>query len=125
MPPAGSVGILLAGCLALYICQLASRRPMLDMSLFAKPEIRAGVLMGLVVMGALAGIELTLAQELQFVLEKTPLEAGMFMLPLMWPGSRSCRRGTGRGCNSGSDRRLPARAFSPERGVLRFLIRYS
>ena len=39
--------------------------------------------MAIVVMGALAGVELMLAQELQFVLGRTPLEAGIFMLPLM------------------------------------------
>ncbi len=63
--------------------QLRSARPMLDLGLFAVPAIGAGVAMAFVVMGALAGVELTLAQELQFVLGLTPLEAGLFMLPLM------------------------------------------
>lgn len=63
--------------------QRRSPRPMLDISLFAKPAITTGVIMALVVMGALAGVELTLAQELQFVIGHTPLEAGLFMLPLM------------------------------------------
>lgn len=56
---------------------------MLDMSLFSKPAIRMGVVMALVVMGSLAGVELLLAQELQFVTGRSPLEAGLFMLPLM------------------------------------------
>ncbi|WP_426110977.1 MFS transporter [Pseudomonas sp. DSP3-2-2] len=63
--------------------QLRAPDPMLDLSLFAIPAISAGVTMAIVVMGALAGVELMLAQELQFVLGRTPLEAGIFMLPLM------------------------------------------
>ncbi|WP_308812326.1 MFS transporter [Pseudomonas viridiflava] len=63
--------------------QLHSPAPMLDLSLFRIPAIGAGVGMALVVMGALAGVELMLAQELQFVLGQTPLQAGVFMLPLM------------------------------------------
>lgn len=63
--------------------QLRSTHAMLDMSLFSKPAIRMGVVMALVVMGSLAGVELLLAQELQFVTGRSPLEAGLFMLPLM------------------------------------------
>ncbi len=39
--------------------------------------------MAMVAAGALAGVELTLAQELQYVLDKTPLQAGLFMVPIM------------------------------------------
>ncbi|SIQ42089.1 MFS transporter, DHA2 family, multidrug resistance protein [Rhizobium sp. RU35A] len=63
--------------------QLRSRQPMLDLSLFARPAILAGMIMALVATGALAGVELTLAQELQYVLGKTPIEAGLFMIPIM------------------------------------------
>ncbi|KKB08329.1 MFS transporter [Devosia chinhatensis] len=63
--------------------QLASASPMLDMSLFNRPAIRVGVLMALIVTGALAGAELTIAQELQFVVGRSPLEAGLFMMPLV------------------------------------------
>ena len=63
--------------------QLAAAEPMLDLSLFARPAILAGIVMAVVASGALAGVELTLAQELQFVLDKTPLQAGLFMLPIM------------------------------------------
>lgn len=63
--------------------QLHSPSPMFDISLFSRPAINAGVVMALVTMGSLAGVELMLAQELQFVLGRTPLEAGIFMLPLM------------------------------------------
>ncbi|WP_349540309.1 MFS transporter [Sagittula sp. NFXS13] len=39
--------------------------------------------MAIVASGSLAGVELTLAQELQYVLDKTPLQAGLFMVPIM------------------------------------------
>lgn len=63
--------------------QLRSSRPMLDLNLFKLPAISMGLLIALLVSGAFAGSELTIAQELQFVLEKSPLEAGLFMMPLM------------------------------------------
>ncbi|WP_265422251.1 MFS transporter [Aeromonas salmonicida] len=39
--------------------------------------------MAVVATGALAGVELTLAQEQQYVLGITPLQAGIFMIPIM------------------------------------------
>ena len=63
--------------------QLRSTTPMLDLSLFSRPAILAGIIMAVVAIGALAGVELTLAQELQYVLGKTPLQAGIFMIPIM------------------------------------------
>ncbi|WP_414897845.1 MFS transporter [Rhodovulum sp. YEN HP10] len=63
--------------------QLRSAQPMLDLSLFARPAILAGIIMAIVASGSLAGVELTLAQELQYVLDKTPLQAGVFMIPIM------------------------------------------
>ncbi|RIA18752.1 DHA2 family multidrug resistance protein-like MFS transporter [Ectopseudomonas oleovorans] len=63
--------------------QLRSATPMLDLSLFSRPAILAGIIMAVVAIGALAGVELTLAQELQYVLDKTPLQAGIFMIPIM------------------------------------------
>jgi DHA2 family multidrug resistance protein-like MFS transporter len=63
--------------------QLAAETPMLDLSLFSHPAIVAGITMAIVAAGALAGVELTLAQELQYVLDKTPLQAGIFMIPIM------------------------------------------
>lgn len=80
------VAILLFGLamLALFAQrQLRSADPLLDLSLFAKPAIMAGMIMAVVVTGALAGVELTLAQELQYVLDKSPLQAGIFMIPIM------------------------------------------
>lgn len=63
--------------------QLRSAEPMLDLSLFARPVLLAGLIMAVVAIGALAGVELTLAMELQYVLDKSPLEAGIFMIPIM------------------------------------------
>lgn len=63
--------------------QLAATRPMFDVGLLTKPAIAAGIVMALGVTGALAGFEMLLAQELQFVMGRTPLQAGMFMLPLI------------------------------------------
>ncbi len=79
--PIMAVGIAM---LVLFISkQLRSDNPMLDLSLFSRPAIVAGITMALVATGALAGVELTLAQELQYVIGKTPLEAGIFMIPIM------------------------------------------
>ncbi len=80
--------ILMMACGALMLAvfvsmQLRSREPMLNLSLFSHPEVVAGVVMAIVAMAAVAGVELTLAQELQYVLGKTPWEAGVVMLPLM------------------------------------------
>lgn len=63
--------------------QLHADSPMLDVTLFAHPAISTGAIMAVVVMGALAGVELMLAQDLQFVRGLSPLQAGIFMLPLM------------------------------------------
>lgn len=63
--------------------QLRSPAPMLDLTLLSRPAIVAGLIMAIVASGALAGVELTLAQELQYVLGKTPLQAGIFMIPIM------------------------------------------
>lgn len=63
--------------------QRSAANPMLDVTLFSRPAIVTGVGMAIVTAGALAGVELTIAQELQFVLGKSPLQAGLFMLPIM------------------------------------------
>lgn len=79
-------GLILAiglGLLAGFVRkQLSSPDPMLDLSLFSKPAICIGIIMALVVSGSLMGVELTLAQELQFVMGYSPLQAGIFMIPL-------------------------------------------
>ena len=58
------------GLLAWFVRQqMRAAEPMLDLSLFSRPAISMGMVMALVVCGSLAGVELTVAQELQFVLE--------------------------------------------------------
>lgn len=81
-----AIGPLIAGAslLAWFArIQNASEHPMLDLELLRKPAIAVGFMMAFVASGSLAGFELVLAQELQFVLGKSPLEAGLFMLPLV------------------------------------------
>jgi DHA2 family multidrug resistance protein-like MFS transporter len=56
---------------------------MLDLSLFRSAPLVAGLLMAFVSSGALTGFEFVLAQELQFVVGLSPLDAGLFMLPLI------------------------------------------
>lgn len=78
------VALLGVGFLTVFVrMQLRSTAPMLDLSLFSHPAILAGIIMAVVATGALAGVELTLAQELQYVLGRTPLQAGIFMIPIM------------------------------------------
>ncbi|WP_210183555.1 MFS transporter [Hoeflea olei] len=72
------------GALTLFVRkQLTAPEPMLDLSLLSHPAVVAGLMMAVIASGALAGVELTLAQELQYVLGKTPLQAGIFMIPIM------------------------------------------
>ncbi|MDK8264753.1 MFS transporter [Pseudomonas oryzihabitans] len=81
-----SVMVTLAGIALLSVfvrLQLRSPAPMLDLSLFSRPAILAGIIMAVFATASLAGVELTLAQELQYVLGKTPLQAGVFMIPIM------------------------------------------
>ena len=68
---------LVTGSVLLFIfvrIQLRARVPMIDMRLFCHR---------IILMIALVGFELLMAQELQFVHGFTPFEAGMFMLPVM------------------------------------------
>ena len=79
-----AVAVVGVGLLTVFVrIQLRSATPMLDLSLFSHPAILAGMIMATVAIGALAGVELTLAQELQYVLGRTPLQAGIFMIPIM------------------------------------------
>jgi DHA2 family multidrug resistance protein-like MFS transporter len=63
--------------------QVVSSQPLLDLSLFRKPAISVGMMIAFVVSGSFAGFELLLAQELQYVYGRTPLQAGLFMMPLV------------------------------------------
>lgn len=63
--------------------QLSMPTPMVDMRLFTHRIILSGVMMAMTALITLVGFELLMAQELQFVHQKTPFEAGLFMLPVM------------------------------------------
>ena len=62
--------------------QLSAARPMVDMRLFTHHNLKRGD-DGDDGPDYLVGFELLMAQELQFVHQKTPFEAGIFMLPVM------------------------------------------
>lgn len=84
LPIVMALALLGAAVLAVFAFkQLRSSQPMLDLSLFTRPAIVGGFTMAFVATGALAGVQLTLAQELQYVIGQTPLQAGMFMIPIM------------------------------------------
>ncbi len=77
---------LFIGAMLLFIfvrIQLRAAIPMIDMRLFGHRIILSGVVMAMTAMIALVGFELLMAQELQFVHDFTPFDAGMFMLPVM------------------------------------------
>lgn len=81
---------LIAGLALLLVfvrLQRHSKSPLLDVSLFTHRIILTGVVMAMASMVALVGFELLMAQELQFVHGKTPLQAGIFMLPVMLASS--------------------------------------
>lgn len=63
--------------------QLSMPIPMIDIRLFKNNAMRLGVTIAIAAMIAMIGFELLMAQELQFVIDKTPLQAALFMLPLM------------------------------------------
>lgn len=63
--------------------QAKQHDPMIDVLLFKNRIIIAGVIMALTAMISLVGFELLISQELQLVFGKTPLQAGLFLLPLM------------------------------------------
>lgn len=77
---AGALGILF---LTLFIRrQRRSEFPMLDFSLFRNRLFASGVAVAMLTMVALVGIELVLSQRLQLVSGLTPLQAGLFIMPI-------------------------------------------
>ncbi|AZE87712.1 MULTISPECIES: MFS transporter [Pseudomonas fluorescens group] len=62
--------------------QRASEHPLIDMQVFSNPAFSSAVIAGLVVAGCLMGINLVLSQRLQLVLGLTPLQTGLYFLPL-------------------------------------------
>jgi len=77
---AGAIGGLF---MALFVRrQLRSDEPMLDFAIFRHPGFGVAVLSALVAAIALMGMELVYMQRLQLVLDMSPLQAGIFILPL-------------------------------------------
>ncbi len=61
-----------------------ARHKLIDFSLFRDRNFTAGVATALVATFALIGFMLVLSQRLQLVLGLSPLEAGLFTLPIRW-----------------------------------------
>ncbi len=61
-------------------------RPMLDLALFALPEFRTAVLTNLLSVFALAGVLFFGSQYLQLVLGRSPMQAGLLLLPGLLAG---------------------------------------
>jgi DHA2 family multidrug resistance protein-like MFS transporter len=73
------------GILALWLFVRRQRQlpfPMIDFSLFKNRLFTGGVGVALVSMVALVGVELVLTQRLQLVLDLSPLQAALFILPI-------------------------------------------
>lgn len=78
--------IVLMGIIALIIFvrqELKSPNPMINFQLFKIKVLVVGIIIAIVAMVTLVGFELLMAQELQLVYDFTPLNAGLFIAPLM------------------------------------------
>ncbi|MEH2535165.1 DHA2 family multidrug resistance protein-like MFS transporter [Bradyrhizobium sp. AZCC 1588] len=62
--------------------QNGSAHPLIDFTLFRDRRFSAGVATALIASLALVGVELVVSQRLQLVLGLSPLEAGLFILPI-------------------------------------------
>jgi DHA2 family multidrug resistance protein-like MFS transporter len=85
--PSAQAGLIAAviGAVALVVFVRRQRRsahPMIDFGLFRNAAFSSGVAAALVTSGALVGVELVLTQRLQLVAGYSPLEAGIFILPI-------------------------------------------
>ena len=81
----GFAAPMLVGIIALTIFvrrQLHGKYPMIDLGLFRDRRFSAGVVTAVVSAAALLGIELVISQRLQLVDGMTPLQAGLFILPI-------------------------------------------
>lgn len=87
--PAPSVTVLVLSALvglaalALFLRRLRrSASPMIDLTLFRDPRFAGGVIGAVVSAAALLGVQLAITQRLQLVQGMSPLEAGLFSLPI-------------------------------------------
>jgi len=72
-----------AAAMAVFVRrQRRSAAPLIDFALFADPRFTGGVATALIASAALIGVELVFSQRLQLVLEYSPLEAGLLILPI-------------------------------------------
>ncbi|MFN3278144.1 MAG: hypothetical protein ACK41Y_07080 [Paracoccus hibiscisoli] len=62
--------------------QRASASPRIDFALFWNARFTAGVVAALVASAALIGVELVFGQRLQLVLDLSPREAGLMIMPI-------------------------------------------
>ncbi len=88
-PALMSVYLLLVGLVLLgsfITIQMVSRSPLLDTDLLKQRNILAGIVLALISMITLVGFELVISQELQFVHRFTPVQAGLYIMPLMLAG---------------------------------------
>lgn len=67
---------------AFFRRQRASANPLIDFALFRNARFSSGVVAALVASGALIGVELVFSQRLQLVLDLSPLQAGLMILPI-------------------------------------------
>lgn len=69
--------------LALFFRRLRrSASPMIDLTLFSDPRFAGGVIGAVVSAAALLGVQLVITQRLQLVQGMSPLQAGLFVLPI-------------------------------------------
>jgi MFS transporter, DHA2 family, multidrug resistance protein len=83
-PTVGALVVGLVGVIAAVLFVRRQRRltdPMLDLRLFELPRFRVAVFTNLLAVFALAGVLFFGSQYLQLVLGRSPLEAGLLMLP--------------------------------------------
>ncbi|AOM41921.1 MFS transporter [Xenorhabdus hominickii] len=76
----GTVGIIFT---AIFVRrQLNSSTPMIDFNLFLNRAFTAGAIVAFVSMAALVGMELAISQYFQLAMGLSPLQAGLFILPI-------------------------------------------
>lgn len=80
-----AVAALVVGVVAMVLFVRRQRRsasPLIDFALFRNPQFSSGVAAATVASGALVGVELVFSQRLQLVLDMSPLQAGLLILPI-------------------------------------------
>lgn len=87
-PQPGWMGFILPALIGIAAVYLFIRRqqrgphPMIDLQLFRDTRFAAGVVAAVSSAAVLLGLELVISQRLQLVAQMTPLQAGLFILPI-------------------------------------------